>query len=248
MMNLKFYLRGLGVGIFVTALIMGLVVGGKKETLSDEEIRERARELGMTEESNALVDALAPEGIVQPLEEPEPMDTPEKMPEPTGSPEGTAEPTDSLEPTDSPEPTGSDEPTGTPKKTEAPRSTPREIAEPTAPPKETEAPTAAPTKTPEDEQAKDSEGTSTPLAPGAAPDDGAGSAGTGSGAGSIQVNSGEGSDVVCRKLEEAGVISSATEFDAYLYQNGYDKKIRTGSFDIPAGASYEEIAQILVRR
>ena len=38
-MNLKYYLRGLGVGIVVTALIMGISLGGKKESLSDKEIK-----------------------------------------------------------------------------------------------------------------------------------------------------------------------------------------------------------------
>ena len=32
MMNLKYYLRGLGVGIVVTALLMGISLGGKKES------------------------------------------------------------------------------------------------------------------------------------------------------------------------------------------------------------------------
>ena len=40
MMNLKYYLRGLGVGIVVTALIMGMSLGGKKESLSNEEIKD----------------------------------------------------------------------------------------------------------------------------------------------------------------------------------------------------------------
>lgn len=49
------------------------------------------------------------------------------------------------------------------------------------------------------------------------------------------------------KLQEAGLVSSASEFDRYLYQNGYDKRIRTGVFEIPAGADAEEIAKIITR-
>ena len=56
MMNLKYYLRGLGIGIVITALIMGIAAGGKKETLSNEEIKERAQALGMVEESTVLAD------------------------------------------------------------------------------------------------------------------------------------------------------------------------------------------------
>ena len=57
-MNLKYYLRGLGIGIIVTALIMGIVTGGKGKALSDEEIIKRAEQLGMTMESDVLSEAL----------------------------------------------------------------------------------------------------------------------------------------------------------------------------------------------
>ena len=47
-MKLKYYLRGLGVGIICTAIIMGIALSGnKKEALTDTEIIERARLLGM---------------------------------------------------------------------------------------------------------------------------------------------------------------------------------------------------------
>ena len=53
-MGLRLYLRGLGIGVIVTALLMGYSLGGKKE-LSDAEIRSRAEALGMVEESKVLV-------------------------------------------------------------------------------------------------------------------------------------------------------------------------------------------------
>lgn len=47
-MKLKYYLRGLGIGIICTAIIMGIALSGnKKETMTDTEIIERARLLGM---------------------------------------------------------------------------------------------------------------------------------------------------------------------------------------------------------
>lgn len=50
-MKLKYYLRGLGVGIICTAVIMGIALSGKeKEKLTDAEIIERARLLGMVME------------------------------------------------------------------------------------------------------------------------------------------------------------------------------------------------------
>lgn len=46
-MKLKYYLRGMGIGIILTAIIMGIALRGRKEALSDAEIMARARELGM---------------------------------------------------------------------------------------------------------------------------------------------------------------------------------------------------------
>lgn len=53
-MNLKYYLRGLGIGILVTAIIMMVISYQNKSSLSDEQIKARAHELGMVEESTTL--------------------------------------------------------------------------------------------------------------------------------------------------------------------------------------------------
>ena len=47
-MKLRYQMRGLGIGIIVTALLMG-VVKGEKLPLSDAEIKAKALELGMVE-------------------------------------------------------------------------------------------------------------------------------------------------------------------------------------------------------
>lgn len=53
-MKLKYYLRGLGIGVICTAIIMGIALSGnKKETLTDAEIIERARLLGMIMEEDS---------------------------------------------------------------------------------------------------------------------------------------------------------------------------------------------------
>ena len=53
-MNLRTYLKGLGLGIFVTTLITSVSSGNAKATMTDAEIRARAEELGMVSE-NALL-------------------------------------------------------------------------------------------------------------------------------------------------------------------------------------------------
>lgn len=61
-MKLKYYLRGLGIGILVTAVILGIT--GKDGTMSDEEIKLRAKELGMVEQ-RTLADLRGEEEISQ---------------------------------------------------------------------------------------------------------------------------------------------------------------------------------------
>lgn len=54
-MRLKTYLKGLGLGIFVTALIMSLTAKETKSGMSDAEIMARAAELGMVSENAMLL-------------------------------------------------------------------------------------------------------------------------------------------------------------------------------------------------
>ena len=61
----------------------------------------------------------------------------------------------------------------------------------------------------------------------------------------VTVNRGDGSDTVARRLQELGVIPDAGEFDCFLMQNGYDRKISTGEHIIPANASWDEIGRTL---
>lgn len=160
-MKLKYYLRGLGIGILVTALIMGFTTRDSRP-LTDAEIKAAAAELGMVE-SDSLRLADLPQ---------EPTPTPEITPEPT------------------------------------PEATPEFSGEPAKEPE----------TTPE---------SGTDI--------------------SVTVSAGSGSRTVCNRLEEAGVITDAAEFDKYLCDQGYSKRICVGTFEIPADASWEEIAKIITR-
>lgn len=177
-MKLKYYLRGLGIGIMVTAVILSVAFGSRKETLSDREIMERATELGMVSESGSLAE----------MEKKENAETPE---EPQATPEASPKATPEASPKATPE--------------ASPKATP-------------EAASAAPDVTEPAQAAK------TVV---------------------IEVKSGEGSYTVCQKLEKEGLISSASDFDTYLCSNGYDRKLRVGSHEIPADAEPERIARIM---
>ena len=70
-MKLKYYLRGLGIGMIVTALILGISFSNRQEQtaqgMTDDQIRERAAELGMVDSSELTLAALQ-NGAKQPTE------------------------------------------------------------------------------------------------------------------------------------------------------------------------------------
>mgnify|MGYP004519985845 CR=1 FL=1 len=216
-MNLKYYLRGLGVGIVVTSLILGIGLGSRKETLSNEEIKERARTLGMVEESITVAEAAA-----QKEEEAQEKVTADPVPEENA--EGDAETIVSAEPEVSSEPAVS----AAPETSDEPKvSAASEPAASTAP--EAGAASEAGVKPVADEAEEDS-GT----APAKEIVD-------------ITINPGEGSYVISQKLEQSGLVDDATEYDAYLCDNGYHTKLRAGVHKIPMGSTREEIAKLLCR-
>ena len=136
-MKLKYYLRGLGIGMAVTALILGISFSGRQgqeaQTLTDEQIRERASELGMVDSSEltlaALQNSAQPQTTMEPevTEESETMTEPEATAEPetTTEPEATAEPETTTEPeaTAEPEMTTKPEVTAEPEMTTKPEAT-----------------------------------------------------------------------------------------------------------------------------
>ena len=50
---------------------------------------------------------------------------------------------------------------------------------------------------------------------------------------------------VAEELKEAGFIKDDKAFDEYMEENGYSKKNRKGTYTIPKGASYRDIAKII---
>ena len=64
----------------------------------------------------------------------------------------------------------------------------------------------------------------------------------------IKIVSGDDSGTVARKLQTAGLVDNASEFDAYLMQHGYDKKIAVGEKEIPMDATWLEIAEKISSR
>lgn len=140
-MKLKYYLRGLGIGMIVTALILGISFSNRQDQTSqimtDDQIRERAAELGMVDSSELTLAALqnsakqptegTPEETTQTQEqnniEAEPETTVPAETQATVEPETTQESEATTEPEPEPEKTAGPETTAEPEVTEAPQRT-----------------------------------------------------------------------------------------------------------------------------
>lgn len=203
-MKLKYYLRGLGIGIIVTAVVMGVAVGKKTEIMTDEQVKARAVELGMIEDT-FLADAVKTmEATKEALSE-KPS---EELTAEQGTKQVTGEPVTEpmAEPSTKPVTEQASKPDIKPAAGEATDKPAAKI-------------TDMETKTGAEKEMLE-----------------------------ITVASGESSVSISRKLEQAGLVESASEYDRYLSQNGYDKKICTGTHMIAEGATKEEIAKEITTR
>lgn len=230
-MERKYYFRGLGLGIIVTAVIMGIALSGSRQgRMTDEEIIARAKKLGMIEDSSLLASADD--------EETEAEEPGEQENEEAGEPETVKPPVklDVAVAEQEPAETSGETPeanTGSSADTEpeadAGSSTDTKPAADTRP----AANTNEMTKQDDDTTKTASQVTS------------AASSTTSAAVKSVTIVSGDSSYTIAKKLAEAGVVNSAASFDTFLCENGYDKRLRTGTFQIPADAGDEQIARIV---
>lgn len=229
-MKLKYYLRGLGIGIIVTAIIMSFIK--KPEELTDAEIKARAAMLGMVEKnvladiqenSNLSKETVKEENKIETVPEIEDTETDlvkENMgesdsAEELSNTEKADEVTENLAVEKKEESVDNKE---TEKQEEVIDHKETEKKEEVVDNKETE-------KTEESANNKDVESVEKYII--------------------ITIEPGNGSETVCQKLLEAGLINSVKDYNKYLIQNGYDRSLRSGNHEIPVGATEKEMAQIL---
>lgn len=216
-MKLKFYLRGIGLGIIV-AVALCISAGMKNDQISDEEIIKRAEALGMVPSSETLNESVD-EAIRDGLET-------EEMTENDASGDAAAVKVNEDIPATEPDETevNPDEADNSNFDETPPAAGSDGIATPKVTPTLTKEVTPAPTKEP-DKDTNDTENDTEYI--------------------TVVVERGSGSDTVARKIEAAGLVANASEFDRYLCNNGYDKRISAGNHKIPINAREEEIAKIL---
>lgn len=192
-MKLKYYLRGVGIGIVFATLVMTVSSFVHKNNISDEYIIKEARKLGMImkeeqKESEGLW------GDTQDVEDTEVLGSEDVPPETESTSEEVSE---SEKPTEFEKPTESEKPTETDSQSE---------------------------KTPDEESDSGNITYAT-----------------------ITIVRGDYARQVAEKLYAAGIIEDSEAFRKYMGTHGYAKNIRSGTYNIKKGASFEEICKIVAK-
>jgi hypothetical protein len=229
-MNLRSYLRGIGAGLIVAALVLGF---NKRTKINDEYVKRRAAELGMTESSvltdKNKTDVSAAEEIVSSVKAPGNTDS------------GNAVSGNDISASDD----LSENPILEPDKVTVPPILPGEDkdADNSNSSKEDKPGNASENNSGNSEDPEEiSSHSINPL-----PENEKGFVQGEDGA-TITVIRGDSSVSVARRLYEAGLVESAVEFDKYLCDNGYDKVISVGTYDIHYGMDFADIAKLITRR
>lgn len=249
-MKRKYYMRGMGIGVLFTAILCAVALPEKETPMTDEQVIARARELGYEKkESGVTADTIdkikengqstgipsataapetspeaasgvTPEPTLSQIPTPEAPNPPEEPVTPTVKEEQSAG-TVTPKPTATKTPTATGAPTKTPTATAAPTKTPTATVEPRPTQTATESPsvTASP------------EPTGVPAAAYY----------------TITVERGMTARRVAERLVSTGVITEEEEFVQYLIRQNLTDYINVGTFRIPKGAGYAEIAKILTQ-
>lgn len=234
-MNLKYYLRGLGLGIVMTAIIMGIAAHGKEKSLTEEEIVERAKTLGMIEEeqleeyleeARAETEERVRKEIAQELEAASVPAGGSGRLETPGGQEGTGgqEVSDGQAPESGQESEGDQSRTGSQ----------AEAAGGTDPVEDVQRGPDGRTYPAGDDigiadgQAEPEEDPEQEIV--------------------FTIKKGETPYSIGKRLEEEGLLPEDANFDRFLVDNGYDMKVVASEYRIPADADMETIAKIITKQ
>lgn len=217
-MRKKYYLRGLGIGILVTAVILSVSSGNRSTKMTDEAIKERAKELGMIENTTLV----KPDDRDNALEDSK-QDGPEDDKETDGNGAGNAEDSNIDETAGNNSGASDDAETGDVDNKDDTN--------------------AGDDGQPAGTDDKDDIGTSDEPVSGS----GAENADEAEYV-TITINRGDSSYKAALLLKEAGLIENARDFDAFLSKHGYDKRIRVGEHKVKKNATYEEMAEAIASK
>lgn len=233
-MNIKSYLKGIGVGIIVASLV--LIIAGNMNKMSDADVIKRAKELGMVEASAEIQNTepvnAAKENTVAASDN---SDAATNTTE-TSADDKTAQ---NISDTNNTNVKASDN--SSINTTEDSKTNTSDMSSPNA----TEDSKASNTvkKSPDA-----SEDNNTDASASEVNNDTSASQNADITTGKtikVEVKSGMSSESVSLAVKNAGLVDNDTEFNKYLCENGYDKRLRVGTFDIPSGSDFETISKYL---
>ncbi len=222
-MKLKSYLRGIGAGMIVAALVMGASIPKDKapDVYKNETLKESVKKDNDTSEVKDNPQIVASVDVKDNLSSDEILPGNDENIVSEGSLEGVTDNNKAIEPEkENPseeEIKNQEEKPEDPKKEEPKQEEPKQEE-----PKKEEPETQTPDSLPKQEFTGETF--------------------------TLKVISGDDSVSVSRRLYEAGLIESVSSFDDYLCEHRYDRFIGVGFYDIPAGADYETMAKIITRR
>ena len=234
-MKRKYFLRGMGLGIFVTALLFTIAALFTNSGMSDAQIINEAKKLGMVEasvESDQNSEGLSVEDEVKATEEAvsNKADKAKASEDENDKAKAKAE-EEKAEANEEQAKAAEEQKAANQKKEEAAKE--QEAAK-----QAKEAAKAAANQAAQDISASQASDSQSASSSGAA----LGSDVT------FSVASGENSSTVSANLYKAGLVDDAGEFDRYLEQHNYDNYVQNGTFSIKQGSTYQEIANILTGR
>ena len=213
-MNVKSYLKGIGVGMIVASLI--LIIAGNMNKVSDEDVIARAKELGYVQSTTVtqpeVVDNTSSNTEQNKIEDSEKVESTENNNAANADDKSTdVNANDNANVEDETNDANSD--SNAKESVNADNST--ETAN-----------TTDDDKTVSDNADKTASTTSSETV-------------------KVEIRSGMSSESAALAVKNAGLVESDTEFNKYLCSEGYDKRLRVGSFDIPKDADFETIAKSL---
>ncbi len=232
-MNIKSYLKGIGVGIIVASLV--LIIAGNMNKMSDADVIKRAKELGMVEASAEIQNTepvnAAKENTVAASDN---SDAATNTTE-TSADDKTAQ---NISDTNNTNVKASDNSsintTEDSKTNTSDISSPNATEDSKANTEQTSTDASADNKT-DASSSEANNNTSTSQNADNTTDETV----------KVEVKSGMSSESVSLAVKNAGLVDNDTDFNKYLCENGYDKRLRVGTFDIPSGSDFETISKYL---
>lgn len=233
-LKFKYLLRGFGIGILFSAVILALSYYNKpKGDLTEEEIIQQARELGMMTEQDWKEKKIQ-DTLDQINEDPASEGAIGEETDPEEKAKTDAETEDGKTPSKEKPEDEKSQPEKTPESGSQTADTPENSDSQTA-----DTPDHSDSQTADTEDEEPEEKPKKTAPPSEAENEGVAV---------IKVVSGMVSSEVAEDLEAQQVIEDAYDFDSYMCENGFAPLIQAGTFYVPKDASYLEIARILMRQ